>query len=500
MPSPNILLILTDQHRYDIVGANGSTVCQSPALDALAASGTNFHRAYSVCPLCTPARAAIYTGTLPHRNGITRNIMADDPNPGRIPASIPTLAERLREIDYRSYFVGKWHAGARPPTEAGFTGMDLRGYGDVRHSEDYARYLQARGLDQPEITTIGTGWAHQLTLAGTMSGPVEASVPGYLAERALAYLDEASASPEPFFLALNFFGPHAPYLPSEPYASMYDPADIPPWGNFADDFSGKPPVYQRYRDAFIGEGSAPRQWEDCARWAALYFGFASQIDSQIGRVLERLVSLGVADDTAVLFSADHGDLCGAHGGMHDKGAVSSDAIYRVPLMARIPGGAAGASCQLPVSNIDLASTILDLAGCPYGDDIDGHSLMPILRSRDPGARPDYAAAEFFGHHYAYETRLIVHNDHKYVYHPGATDELYDLTADPWELDNLIGDPSQSGVLQACRQRLLDWCKQTDDDLCVPCGLFHERLTGPPAPYTVNAGDILRQSPTRLHRP
>jgi len=244
----NIVLILTDQHRYDIVGANGSTVCRSPALDRLAASGVNFSNAYSVCALCTPARASLYTGLLPHRHGLTRNIMADDPNPGRLPESMPTLAERLRSRGYDSHFVGKWHAGGRLPGDAGFTGMSLPGYGNCRAHDDYRRYLQNRGLAMPEVTPVGRGWSHGLCLAGVSSGPVEASIPCYLVERALDFLRGRKAGDKPFFLALNFWGPHAPYLPCEPYASMYDPADIPPWGNFDDTFDGKPPIYQTIRD------------------------------------------------------------------------------------------------------------------------------------------------------------------------------------------------------------------------------------------------------------
>lgn len=497
MPERNVLLILTDQHRWDTIGVNGSPVCRTPSLDTFARGGVNFTSAYSVCGLCTPTRASIYTGLLPHRHGLTRNAAADSPSNVMIAPEISTLAERLDPFGCQCHFVGKWHAGHRMPTQAGFTGMDVPGYGNARGFPDYADYLASRGLDMPEIEPVGAGWAHRLTLAGKLTGPVEASVPCYLAERTVEFLREGRSGDRPFFLALNFWGPHAPYLPSEPYASMYDPRDIPPWPNFDDTLEGKPPIYRRFRDAFIGEGSEPRTWDECAQWAALYFGFTTEIDAQIGRVLAALDGLGLADDTTVLFSTDHGDLTGAHGGMHDKNGVLVQELYHVPLMGRVPGGASGAVSDLPVSNMDLSKTVLEAAGCPIPEGLDGRSLMPILRGETPRDWPDYVAGEFFGNQFAYEARYVVHNGLKYIFHPGSTDELYDLDNDPWELHNLIDAPERREGLNACRRRLIDWAKATGDEICILCGLFQVRDAGELAPYNPKSFDALRRSPTRL---
>ena len=482
MTQSNILLILTDQHRYDIVGANGSAICQSPHIDRLAAGGVNFQQAYSICGLCSPSRASIYTGVLPHHHGITRN--TESLQAGiHIPDDMPTLAERLREHGYRSYFAGKWHVGAQPPTSRGFIGMDISGYGAIRSHPDYLSYLERNGLEEPQVTPVGIGWANNLLLAGTMSGPVEASIPYFLAEKTIEYLEDAVAHGEPFFLALNFWGPHAPYFPCEPYATMYEPASIPPWGNFVDDFAGKPPIYRRYRDAFIGEGNPLRSWEECAQWAALYFGYATQIDAQIGRVLDALERPGLADETAVIFSADHGDLTGAHGGMQDKGGMLVQEVYHIPLIARLPGSPArGVTTDLHCSNLDLAATILDIAGCSIPDNLDSRSLLPILRGETPAGWPDHVVAEYFGHHFTYEARMVVHAGFKYIYEPAAIDELYDLRADPWELHNLIDSPAHHGILRACRERLIWWMKETGEDLTVITGLFEKREPGTPASY------------------
>lgn len=499
-PRRNILLILTDQHRFDIVGANGSRFCRSPAIDSLAAAGVNFTQAYSCCGVCSPARASIYTGQLPHRHGITRNVSEQ----AAIPTSIPTLAERLNAHGYRSYFAGKWHAGARQPTDCGFEGMDVPGYGDVRQSPLYRQYLADHGLELPTIEPIGVGWAQNVTLAGKLSGPVEASVPCFLAEYTLDLMERHRRErPEaPFFLALNFWGPHAPYLPSEPYASMVDPDDLEPWGNFDDDLTDKPPIYRRYRDAFIGEGQPPRSWDECARWAALYYGFAMQIDDQIGRVLKRLREYGWADDTAVLFSTDHGDLCGAHGGMHDKNAIMCQEVYHIPLVASVPWlrEAHGSICDAPITNLNLPATVLDLAGVSVPESFDAPSLRPLLEDPANQDVPDYAASEFFGNHFAYETRMIVQDQHKYVFHPGSLDELYDLKTDPWELHNRIDDPALKPMLDQLRLRLLHWMREHDDDLCIVSGLFEARQPWTPdtaAPYGPGAMQALRNRPPKL---
>jgi arylsulfatase A-like enzyme len=375
--------------------------------------------------------------------------------------------------------------------------MDVPGYGVIREHPDYKAYLAGNGWDMPRVEPVGAGWAHRLTLAGRMTGPVEASVPYYLAERSIEFLRDQRDNPGPFFLAVNFWGPHAPYLPSEPFASMYDPRDIPPWPNFEDSFEGKPPIWRRYRDSFIGEGKPKRTWEECAQWGALYFGFATQIDEQIGRILAALDELNLTENTSVLFSCDHGDLTGAHGGMHDKGGMLCQELYHIPLMGRTPKGARGECCSLPVSNMDLSKTILDLAGTEVPPHMDGRSLVPLLHGETPDDWPDYTAGEFFGNHYAYEARFLVHGGFKYIFHPGADDELYNIEEDPWELTNLINRSDNRDILRACRRRLIDWAKQTDDELCVLCGLFQDREADKLSTYGPASMDDLRRSETEL---
>ena len=460
----NILLILTDQQRYDAFGLHGSHTCPTPHLDGLARQGVDFQNAYTCTALCTPARASIFTGMLPHRHGMLVNSSMLHESARSIPQNMPTIAERLGNAGYRCGLEGKWHAGDRPPSQCGFVGLDTPGYGDAMKLPQYAEHLARFGLDRPRVQAEGVGWQQNLTLAGRMSGPVEASVPFFVAQRAIERIDDFAAAGDPFFLTCCFWGPHAPYLPCEPYASMVDPADIEPWGNFHDRFENKPAIYRKYRDAFIGEGNEPRSWSDVARWAALYFGFTAQIDEQIGRILDHLGASGMAQDTAVIFTTDHGDLTGAHGGMHDKSALMVQELYHIPMVMRLPGGPAGTTCDAMVSNLDVSATILDLAGVEEHRELDSRSLLPLLR--DPGNWPDHAVAQSWGNHFLCDVRMIVDRRFKYVFHPGDIDELYDLDSDPWEMRNLIDEPRHRPVLADLRRKLIAWCRDHEDAIWV----------------------------------
>ncbi len=251
MASPNVLVIHTDQQRIDTIGAYGSPICQTPHLDRFAESATVFEQAYTVCALCSPARATIYTGLYPHHHGMERNEIEfrDDAR---------LISQDFREAGYGCGFVGKWHCGVEHlPRDYGFEGMNVPGYGNCRKTPEYRAYLERTGLPAPKIEADGAGWFNNTVLMGKLTGPVEASVPYFLAEETIATLRRYRAADQPFLIFLNFWGPHAPYLPSEPYASLYDPAAIPPWPNFEDSFEGKPTAHRRYRDAFYGEGNRP---------------------------------------------------------------------------------------------------------------------------------------------------------------------------------------------------------------------------------------------------
>jgi arylsulfatase A-like enzyme len=453
----NYLIIVTDQQRIDTLGAYGSRICQTPALDQLAASGIRFDNAYSICALCSPARASIYTGLFPHRHGLVVNEdeFSDD---------VQLVSQGFGEADYSCGFVGKWHCGQKNlPRDFCFEGMNVPGYGNCAKTAEYQRYLQQRDLQRGEIVPLGTGWYNNILLNGILTGPEESTVPYFLAEQTIEMLTQYAENDRPFLLFCNFWGPHAPYLPTEPYASLYDPTEIPPWGNFDDSLIGKPEAHRQYRDAFLGPGNALRSWDEWSTWVANYFGFVTMIDAQIGRILDALDQLGLADDTVVLFTTDHGDHTGAHGGIHDKSTMMYQETYHIPFILRIPGVEGAQTVNQPITNMDVTPTLYDLAGISPGCQLDGRSLVPLFSETAPDWEQDVMCV-FNGHHFAYQSRMVTDGRYKYVFNAPEIDEFYDLEADPWELQNLITDGAYAEQISHMRSRLIHWVEKSGDPL------------------------------------
>jgi arylsulfatase A-like enzyme len=457
---PNILYIMTDQQRYDTLSCVGRTDCRTPNLDRLANEGVRFDNAYTVCALCSPARTSMLTGRYPHNHRMWNNndmmqwAVRDLPDGERI------ISQDLVAAGYNCGYVGKWHCGeSKLPGDYGFVGMDVPNYGDPYQTKEYGDYLATRGLEPPRYVPPVIEYA-----PGHFDGPVEACAPHFLVEYALDLLtgfhEERERSSKPFMLFLSFWGPHAPYLVPEPFASMYDPADVELWANFRDDLAGKPRVQDRFRRAF---SNYPNVSDDA--WCdgiAKYWGFCSFIDAEIGRLLDVLQEMGRKDDTAVLFSTDHGDMTGSHGGIWDKSAFMYEETYHIPLIARVPGmTVAGTVCESFVSNMDLPTTVLDVASLPIPTSHDGRSLTPLFRDIESDWRDDLMS-EFHGHRFLYSQRMVRWGDHKYIFNAPDEDELYDLARDPHELNNCIDDPTYDEIATEGRRRLLQWIQDSDD--------------------------------------
>ena len=467
MPSthtPNIVLIMTDQLRYDALGINNSPICRTPSLDKLARQGMRFTNAYTPCGLCTPARASVLTGRYPHKHGLVTNNDMYHAVREDLPDNEIGFSSLLRDGGWACGYAGKWHVGMKKlPSHFGFVGMDLPGYGNP--GELYQEYLREHGLTTPEIVgeTIGPPG-----LSATLSGPVEATVPYFLGEYSIELLrqfaEQRQSSGQPFLLWCNFWGPHTPYFCVEPYASMYDPHEIPPWLNYADPLEGKPALHRRFLEAEF-ETSTQGPWEKWQPVVAKYWGRVTQIDAQIGRILEAIDRLGLAQDTVVIFTTDHGDSIGQHGGLFDKGPFMYEEVYHVPLIVRWPGHVTPDSRDENfVSLLDLMPTMLDLAGVPAPANVDGRSILPLLVGQDSESWPDYLVAEWHGHRFLYSQRMIRWRHYKYVFNPGDVDELYDLDVDPHELHNRIDDQEYQDLREHLQARLLQHLTDSRDPI------------------------------------
>jgi len=448
--SPNILLIVTDQQRRDTIGVYGSQIAQTPTLDALASEGMTFDFAFTPCGLCSPTRSSLLTGVYPHTHQVLTNVQLHPVRTYLEPGS-DILFSRLKEIGYRSGYVGKWHVNpVKDPTAFGFEQYVSLG--------DYSTYRKSLEIPYPPESNN-----YLVPTSGVDPVPLEYCRAAFLADNAIRMMEDLSQDKEhPFFIRLDFHGPHMPMVIPEPYASMYQPESIPPYPNFDDPLTGKPAVQRIKRQHWSTEHLTWREWQPLL---AHYYGEVSLIDAQVARVLEKLEQLGEKDNAVVIYTTDHGDTMGAHR-IWNKDYTMYDEIYRVPFIVRWPGVTSpGSRCDTYIHHfLDLTPTLLEMGGASCPDGLDGHSIVPLLTGQKQ-PRPREAFCEFHGSHMGlYTIRMLQTDRYKYVFHANDIDELYDHENDPYELQNVAEDPRYASELGELKHKMVDWMASTKDHL------------------------------------
>ncbi len=460
---PNILWVMTDQHRYDCVGALGQHALHTPNLDALAASGVVFQRHYSTCPLCVPARSSLHTGRYAHSCGAVINGFGSPAGreASMLNADEVTVGELLAGGGYHVGHVGVNHVRTEPPLS------QRGGFARFITKSDYGRYLEQRGLELPDMTP----YQHPCPTAfGDETRIVRFSAPNpgvhpfdpedylelYFAREAVRFLEQAPAN-RPFALFCFFWLPHPPFVIPEPYASMYSPGEVKLPPNIMADQRGKPPVHLTHLPGQVGAGRSREEWE--ATWAA-YFGAVTLVDEAIGRVLQALETRGDGRETLVVFHPDHGEMLGAHG-YFQKMVCYEEAIH-LPLIIRPPGrGQPGRRAQL-TSHIDIAPTLLDYAGLPVPERMQGQSLRPAIEGEGTPSR-EAVFSEYNGNVWVdLFQRAVVTERYKYIWNQGGFTELYDLQSDPYELRNLSGEAAHAEAEQHHDELLRKWMAETGD--------------------------------------
>ena len=274
----------------------------------------------------------------------------------------------------------------------------------------------------------------------------------------LEMLRERARGDQPFFPRIDDVAPHFPNIVPEPYASMYDPESIPPWPNFDETFEGKPAAHLRkHREWNLQD----KDWSWWQKVIAKYYGDVTLIDDCVGRVLDAIRECGIEDDTIFVFSTDHGDATGSHKHFEKSGTMY-DEVFRIPLLARVPGVEAG---QVPefVRLMDLMPTFIEWGEAEIPDDLDAKSLVPLVHGERPADWPDSVYCESHGEVWGYSTQRMVRTERwKYAYIPHDLDELYDLKADPAEMNNLSEDPEHADDVDEMRARLIGWNDATKD--------------------------------------
>ncbi|MGC9349321.1 MAG: sulfatase-like hydrolase/transferase [Anaerolineae bacterium] len=471
---PNILLVFTDQNKLSAIGSYGDTPCQTPNLDRLAQTSTRFETAYTTCPVCSPARGTIMTGLYPHAHGICSNVHNLGSSVHELADRPELLSRRLQSAGYRCGYSGKWHlgtdqetifGGANHPTlprDVGFEGQQFPGHGGggFRYPE-YQAYLREHGYEH-KVTQVDDRDVRVASYS-VLEGPTASTVPYFLAEHTIELIDGFAASGDPFFIWHNFWGPHGPYFAPREFYELYRDVEMPEWPNYR----WPARAINRPHQVKIHPQAESLTWDDWAEGIRHYYAFMTLIDQQIGRILAHLDATGLRDNTIIIFTADHGETLGTHGGLTDKGWHHFEEIQRIPMVIWLPehlrqeGVGAGRVVSQWASLADVYPTILDYAGADLDADRHGRSLRPLLEDQPVDWR-ERIFVEFNGVNSLATSMVSVREgDLKYGWNCSNHDELYDLARDPYEINNLIDDPAYTGAVRHLREVLDDWMVATD---------------------------------------
>lgn len=391
--APNILFIMPDQWRGMDLGCNGNTQVRTPNLDRLASQGLNFTNAVANCPVCTPSRAILQTGRYPHENGMQVNDV-------QISVHERGLGKILQERNYLTGFVGKWHlqGGRRLP---GFVppgphrhGFDFWAANVCSHDYFHQQYFRDDPTPIPMKTYEVPAWT----------------------DLAIEFLEKARAGTQPFCLYVDYGPPHDPYQVPPGYEGLYHPAGIrlrPNWQPGAPMFGSAPDL--------VG-----------------YYSAIACLDAQIGRLLARLDALGMAQNTIVVFTSDHGDMLGSHG-TYSKRKPWEESV-RVPAILRMPGVIpAGVTSDAPFSHIDMVPTLMGLSGLRSEPQMHGFDFSRYVRGESE-TTPGFAHLMMYSQTEGGEFppwRGIRSRKYKYARFQHKPWMLYDLEQDPYEMNNLL---------------------------------------------------------------
>ncbi|ULL16571.1 DUF4976 domain-containing protein [Paenibacillus sp. H1-7] len=409
---PNVIVFFTDQQRWDTTGVHGNPLGLTPNFDRMAAGGTHLYHSFTCQPVCGPARSVLQTGLYPTTTGCFRNSIP-------LPESSKTLAHYFREAGYTTGYIGKWHlAGENPVTESKRGG--------------YEYWLASNALER-------TSDAYDTIVYNNDNELVK--LPGYrvdaLTDAAIRYINKRQD--EPFFLFVSYLEPH-----HQNHRDDYPSPDV-----YANTYTGRwtPPDLAALR------GTSAQHLDG-------YYGMVKRLDEALGRVFDAVKSLSLTDDTIILFTSDHGNHFKTRNGEYKRSCHESS--IRVPTALTGPGFTSRGQIRELVSLIDLPPTLLDAAGIPVPESMQGRSILPLLR-RETADWPDDVFVQISEaqtgrairtQRWKYSVSSQQHDRNKASSDTYAEEFLYDLQADPYELTNLIGFQSHRQTTEILRERLL----------------------------------------------
>ena len=474
---PNILLITADQLRCDALSIYGNRVMNTPNIDKLAEEGVVFDSTFCQNPYCMPSRWSIFTGRYPRHHGVRENGVV-------FRRDEITLAKVLKNNGYSTGAFGKMHLTPQlatryedenwPKDDFGFlvkhlTNDSKRGeYLDdlkARNIQVYREVLEQGELKIKEDLASAAERAFDLgPQVWENKVPPELHQTSWVADKFVDYL--GGSNRKPFFAWVSFVDPHHPFDPPEPHASMYDPEKMPLPSRRDNEFDDKPPHFTRMLKG-LSPGNEKYDFTTISDlgWQTIksrYYGMVSLIDYNIGRILEKLKSSGLYEDTIIVFTSDHGELLGDHGILF-KGPFHYDCLIRVPLIIKWGDRICGGSRINEISqHIDLVPSLLSYAGIPVPGGVQGRSLQPLIDG-DRETIYDYALIEHNNMAWGLNMKTLRSQDWRMTYYAGRSfGELYDLSKDPNEFTNLWDSEDYREVRDDLKSILLDRLISTED--------------------------------------
>ncbi|NBR43173.1 MAG: DUF4976 domain-containing protein [Verrucomicrobia bacterium] len=421
---PNLIFLITDQQTIEALGCAGNPYLKTPNLDRLAARGVRFEKSYSTYPLCCPSRASLFTSRTPHQLGVYANANADIDK-----KNVPTMGEVFQAGGYDTAYAGKWHLSAPFPS---FKGIKMPGFevlplgGDDPHSVDGSKY--GRGLTVDPNT----------------------------ANAAAKFIRQPHT--KPFLLVVSILNPHdiCEYAECEALNNLLpaDKSKLPPARPNIHDSEKVPVALQK--DIAKRSDWSDQKWRE---YLYIYYRLTEIADAEAGRVLKALDESGLANNTVVVFTSDHGEMMGSHC-LVTKSKLYEESVA-VPLIVAGPGVKPAIDRQHLISGLDMMPTLLDYAGIAAPASVQGTSIRPLVDGKSPAWR-DHVVAEVNS---SIECRMVRTAHYKYLtYAQGENNEqFFDMEKDMLEIHNLIADPSLADEIQRHRSLLAQWRKDTQDE-------------------------------------
>ena len=452
METPNILLLMTDQQRWDAMGCSGDWV-QTPNLDRIATEGVQFTNCVTTSPVCIPTRLSLATGLYPHNTHVWNNMNH------RMPPETPTWMQAVREAGYRTSLFGKTHLHPHNGDLREREGLmnaygldDVNEIGGPRASSNVLSHMtaewEAKGLWDGYRADYRERFSTKPYLVRPSTLDLEDYADVYVGQQAKQYLQDYDRQ-EPWCCWVSFGGPHEPWDTPEPYASMYDPETMPP-------AVPRPPVGERPRghlDRLMQRMNPKFEPGEIGRLRANYAGNVTLIDDQIGEILDAIERRGELENTIIVHTSDHGEMNGDYGLIY-KGNFLNGAV-RIPLLVRAPDTTyAGSTCDSPVEWIDIGPTLVEAASGELEHRQFGKSLCPVLTNPEVTHR-DFAISEIQG-----EIMLLNQAWKAALNANGEVYLLFDVENDPNETKNLAGKSEVADVEMALRLQILERLMQT----------------------------------------